>query len=139
MHPKPGEMLAGPGTAGCRHCRQLCVPGPDWSISAPGGHQCDQCAAAALPCPAPTSPGSTSRIFSSVLRRSQPVPGLCFVPLFLTSVSPRLRPLTSRWTFSLHTSRPPSPARQPRCPATPTAVTRCSPPTSSLTTTSTTR
>ena len=49
MHPKPGEMLAGPGTAGCRHCRQLCVPGSDWSISAPGGHQCDQCAAAALP------------------------------------------------------------------------------------------
>ena len=47
MHPKPGEMLAGPGTAGCRHCRQLCVPGPDWFISAPGGHQC---AAAALPC-----------------------------------------------------------------------------------------
>lgn len=48
-----------------------------------------------LPCPAcwcwaPTSPGSTSRIFSSVLRRSQPVPGLCLVPLFLTPVSPRL-------------------------------------------------
>lgn len=49
MHPAPpGEMLAGPGPLpGADIAASSSVPTSDWSIVAPGGHQC---AAAALPC-----------------------------------------------------------------------------------------